>query len=81
MANAYVIDGNSIKLPSDISAKLKLKKGMELKVISDEEDGILVLKVVESKSKDFLGIKGIGKEIWKGQDAQEYVNQERSEWN
>lgn len=81
MANAYVLDGNSIKLPGDISAKLKLKKGMELKVISDDEDGILVLKVIESKHKDIFAIKGIGKEIWKGQDAQEYVNQERSEWN
>ena len=46
-----------------ISAKLKLKKGMELKVISDGEDGILVLKVIESKRKDFLGKRGIGKEI------------------
>ena len=36
-------------MPSDISGKLNSKKGMELKVISDEEDGILVLKVIESK--------------------------------
>lgn len=81
MTNAYVISNHSIKLPEDISIKLKLKEGMELKVLSDEIDGLLILKVVEGKNKDFSGIKGIGKEIWRGVDAQDYVNQVRSEWN
>lgn len=81
MTNAYVIDRNSIKLPKEVSEKLKLKEGMELKVISDEVDGVLILKVVEGKNKDFCGIKGIGKELWKDVDAQEYVTQERDEWN
>lgn len=54
---------------------------MELKVISDEVDGILILKVVEGKSKDFSGIKGIGKMIWNDVDAQKYVTQKRNEWN
>jgi len=81
MANAYVVDSDSIKLPKEISQKLKLKEGMELKVLSDEVDGVLILKVIEGKSKDFSGIKGVGKAIWEGVDAQEYVNQERSEWS
>ena len=81
MANAYVIDSDSIKLPKEISQKLKLKEGMELKVLSDEVDGVLILKVVDSKSKNFFGIRGVGKTIWEDTDAQEYVNQERSEWN
>ena len=81
MTNAYVIDKNSIKLPKEVLEKLKLKEGMELKVISDEVDGVLILKVVEGKNKDFSGIKGIGKELWKDVDAQEYVTQERNEWN
>jgi bifunctional DNA-binding transcriptional regulator/antitoxin component of YhaV-PrlF toxin-antitoxin module len=80
MTNAYVIDRNSIKLPKEVSEKLKLKEGMELKVISDEVDGVLILKVVEGKNKDFSSIKGIGKELWKDIDAQEYVTQEREEW-
>lgn len=81
MANAYVIDKNSIKLPKEVSERLKLKEGMELKVISNEVDGVLILKVIEGKNKDFSGIKGIGKEIWKDVDAQKYVTQERNEWN
>ena len=81
MANAYVINNDYIRLPNEIFQKLKLKEGMELKVLSDEVDGVLILKVVEGKSKNFSAIKGVGKAIWKGIDAQEYVNQERSEWN
>ncbi|KGP77015.1 hypothetical protein JT05_01315 [Desulfosporosinus sp. Tol-M] len=81
MDYAYVIDRNSIKLPKEVSDKLNLKEGMELKVLSDEVDGVLILKVVEGKRKDFSGIKGIGKEIWKDIDAQKYVTQERNEWS
>jgi bifunctional DNA-binding transcriptional regulator/antitoxin component of YhaV-PrlF toxin-antitoxin module len=81
MANAYVIDSDSIKLPKEISEKLKLKEGMELKILSDDVDGVLIMKIIERKSKDFSDIKGVGKAIWESVDAQEYVNQERNEWN
>ena len=29
---------------------------------------------------DINGLRGLGKEIWQGIDAQEYVNQERDSW-
>ncbi len=28
-----------------------------------------------------LDLEGLGREIWQGLDAQEYVNQERAAWN
>ncbi len=28
-----------------------------------------------------MELRGLGKEIWKGIDAQEYVNRERGKWN
>jgi hypothetical protein len=28
-----------------------------------------------------MELEGLGKEIWQGLDAQEYVNQERASWN
>ena len=80
MANAYVIDENSIKLPKEISQKLKLRKGMELSVSTDD-NGIIVLKVTENDKKNFMDIKGVGKEMWKGVEAQEYVSKEREGWN
>jgi hypothetical protein len=29
---------------------------------------------------DINGLRGLGKEIWQGIDAQDYVNQERDSW-
>lgn len=29
---------------------------------------------------DINGLRGLGREIWQGIDAQEYVNQERDSW-
>ncbi len=31
--------------------------------------------------RSILELKGLGKEIWQGIDAQEYVDQERASWN
>lgn len=31
--------------------------------------------------RSILELEGLGKEIWKDIDAQEYVNQERDSWN
>ena len=33
-----------------------------------------------NKKRSIMELQGLGKEIWKGMDAQEYVNQERAEW-
>jgi hypothetical protein len=30
---------------------------------------------------DITGLRGLGKEIWQGLDAQEYVNRERDSWD
>lgn len=32
-------------------------------------------------SHSIMELEGLGKEIWRGLDAQEYVNQERASWN
>lgn len=46
-------DSDSLKLPKEFSQKLRLKEGMELKVLSDEVDGILILKIVKGKKQGF----------------------------
>ena len=33
------------------------------------------------KLRSILELQGLGKEIWAGIDAQQYVNQERESWN
>jgi hypothetical protein len=31
--------------------------------------------------RSIMELEGLGKEIWQGLDAQDYVNQERDSWN
>jgi len=33
------------------------------------------------KSHSLRELRGLGKEIWEGVDAQEYINQQRDEWD
>ena len=45
---------------------------------------ILVVRnrvIDKSKKRSILDLEGLGKEIWQGIDAQEYVNQERGKCN
>jgi len=47
------------------------------------EDLISVVRhrVTAKPKRSILELRGLGKEIWKGIDAQEYVNQERGKCN
>ena len=39
------------------------------------------ITIKEEPLHSFLELEGLGQEIWKGVEAQEYVNQERDSWN
>jgi hypothetical protein len=39
------------------------------------------ITIKEEPLHSFLELEGLGKEVWEGIDAQEYVNQERDSWN
>ncbi len=47
----------------------------------EELAGIVRYRVIPKPKRSILELEGLGKEIWKGIDAQEYVNQERDSWN
>ena len=36
---------------------------------------------ISSRQRSILELQGLGKEIWQGMDAQEYVNKERASWD
>ena len=42
-----------------------------------EELAVILRNRVTKKKHSLLELKGLGKEIWKGMDAQEYVDRER----
>lgn len=47
-----------------------------------EELASLVRRRVTPKPKrSIMELEGLGKEIWQGVDAKEYVDQERTSWN
>lgn len=41
---------------------------------------LVVVSAVAEETVDWIDIRGVGKEIWDGIDAQEYVNRLRDEW-
>jgi hypothetical protein len=57
----------------------------QLRLLEDLAEQIrqqLALKQVPSKRKhSILELEGLGQEVWKGIDAQEYINQERDSWD
>ena len=47
-----------------------------------EELAVMVRRrMVIKPNRSIMELEGLGKEIWSGLDAQEYVNQERASWN
>lgn len=61
----------------------------QAKVLSYQERKALVKLLVDTldephatpTSRRLTELRGLGKEIWEGVDAQEYVNQLRDEWD
>lgn len=54
----------------------------QIRLIADLSSLICQQGAMTSKPKrSILELRGLGKEIWNGIDAQEYVNQERDSWN
>ena len=38
-------------------------------------------RILVKSGHSIMELEGLGKEIWQGLDAQEYVNQERASWS
>ena len=65
-----------IVIPRDIRGKLNLKAGDKL-IIKSNNEKIIIYPQPKSYAKYALGL---GKEIWQGIDATEYVRKEREAW-
>lgn len=46
-----------------------------------EEVAVIIRTKIKTKKHSILELKGLGKEIWKSIDAQDYVNRERDSWS
>ena len=66
-----------IAVPALARSQLNIQSGDLL--IVDVQDGMLILLPKPENYTQKLA--GLHKEIWEGIDAQEYVNQQRDEWD
>ncbi|MEH2448407.1 MAG: hypothetical protein V7K18_22320 [Nostoc sp.] len=53
----------------------------QIRLIEDLSSLIRQQVMTLKPKRSILELRGLGKEIWNGVDAQEYVNQERDSWN
>ena len=57
-----------------------MNRDEQLRLISDLAEHLRT-KTVPARRVSILELQGLGKEIWQGIDAQEYVDRERATWN
>ena len=67
------------KLYEDIQA-LPTREQLRLMALVASELSRRTLDAASRPKRSLLEFHGLGKEIWKGVDAQQYVDQLRSEW-
>jgi hypothetical protein len=52
-----------------------------LETLAEKEAGAVSTTAMPETRTSILQLQGLGKEIWQGIDAQEYVDGERASWN
>ena len=65
---------STLAMAESLSHEEQLRLIEELKVRASEG-------AAHVPQHSIMELRGLGKEIWQGIDAQEYVNQERASWN
>jgi plasmid stability protein len=71
---------NVKNLPDTLYKKLKARAKAERRSVAQEVTVLLGAALAEPKKLSILDLQGLGKEIWKGIDAAEYVARERDSW-
>ena len=67
---------HQIAVPASVRHQLSIEAGDFLSV--RVQDGVIVL--IPKSTDPIEQLRGLGREIWDGIDAQDYVNNERDEW-
>lgn len=66
-----------VVIPKELRKKLGIKPSD--KVLVEEIEGVVIVIPRPKSFTNFL--KGLGKEVWKGEDATDYVRRERKSWD
>lgn len=72
---------NVKNLPDALYRKLQARARRERRSVAQQVTQLLSDALDTPKELSILELRGLGKEIWEGTDAAEYVRQERDSWD
>ena len=72
---------NIKNFPEPLYEKLQERAQREHRSVTQEVIHILDQALEAEKTLSIMGLEGLGKEIWEGIDAAEYIREERDSWN
>jgi plasmid stability protein len=72
---------NIKSFPDKLYSKLQKRAKVDRRSLAQEIIHILDMAISEPAQLSILEMQGVGKEIWQGIDAAEYVKQERQAWD
>lgn len=58
-----------------------LPRAARLQLLARIAQDLAVLDITDEPEQSLLGLEGLGAEIWQGIDAQQYVDEQRDEWD
>jgi plasmid stability protein len=72
---------NVKNLPDSLYRKLQARARRERRSVAQQVAQILSEALEAPKELSILELRGLGKEIWEGVDAAEYIRRERESWD
>ena len=72
---------NVKNLPDSLYRKLQARARRDRRSVAQQVTQILSEALDTPKELSILELRGLGKEIWEGIDAAEYVRRERDSWD
>jgi plasmid stability protein len=72
---------NIKNFPEPLYEKLQERAQREHRSVTQEVIHILDQALVEEKTLSIMGLEGLGKELWEGIDAAQYIREERDSWD
>jgi plasmid stability protein len=67
--------------PDDLYRRLKEQAEREHRTLEQEVIHLLSQALEPEKNLSILGLRGLGKELWQGIDAADYIRAERDSWD
>ena len=66
--------------PDDLYDRLKQQAEREHRSVAQQVIHTLDRNVDQVRNLSIMGLRGLGKELWEGIDAAEYIREERDSW-